>query len=263
MWKYRNISREEFAIIEWAQLRFGDISLSTLLENPDYNYALKQHERKNIENIKGRFGDVGLIELHNTFRTYSLELTRMAPGVIEDHMATKEASANLTDKHIEQLLNEKIENMDMYSFYNLANRKAGYQNTYYNGVKCDRNFDINRLSPRKLRRFLEEWHIRQFIPVIFAARITSQDWTFDTNGNNLTMNVIFYDTHSYHMFYTLDDWTYCYPEISYTPNPKFMPSKISRNALKSMFYVGVVKNLGLDQKSPILQIGKNAVVASR
>lgn len=129
--------------------------------------------------------------------------------------SAKQACARMTDKNIEDLLNEKINNLHFYAHYDLAQHKAGLNNVFYNGyiAHCDENAVIlHKTMKQELDARVPDFELLvHAVKTVKYEQYPVKNGTFAEapvyapNSRYVVGNIIFRDTES-GQIRTLDRW---------------------------------------------------------
>lgn len=150
------------------------------------NYRISNAELAAVAELKQNSGNVRLADL---LPSISLEQVCM----------------NLNDEQIEDLLHEKISNMDFYAHYNLSGRNIGWN--FESCKNCVTARPVDTHYSMKMKRMLEQTNPR-FRLIIDATRTESANkrWPYqDFMTAPKYGNVICYDSET-GMFCAMADW---------------------------------------------------------
>jgi len=102
-------------------------------------YRLTQKQFKVISELKEKFGDVSLMNLYTNSTLFDANGNTISKVKLP---TIHQACRNLTDKQIEKLLGNKIDNMCIYTYYKLANHGVGLLSKRYRGFTVEIRRDI-------------------------------------------------------------------------------------------------------------------------
>ena len=117
---------------------------------------------------------------------------------------TESVARGLTDRQIEKMLGTRMSNMSVYSFYDLANRCAGYNTDQYNGYltyQPEYNIYANNRMKEQLEKY--EWYAPRILVLTAIKTVTRQNYPgrakftgharFNADGSCVIANMISYN----------------------------------------------------------------------
>lgn len=149
-------------------------------------YRISQAQLDTIAELKNKVGDVRLADL---LPAISLEQVCMS----------------LTDEQIEDLLHEKINNIEFYAHYNLAGRGIGWN--FESSTKCTATRPVDTQYSTKMKKVLEQANPR-FKLIIDATKTANESkrWPYqDVMNAPIYGNIICYDNET-GTFRAMNNW---------------------------------------------------------